>query len=64
MKVSLFIPCLTDQFFPRVGMNLYKILRKAGAQVDYPEDQTCCGQPALESALAGKRPRSGTIMGK
>jgi L-lactate dehydrogenase complex protein LldE len=49
MKVSLFIPCLTDQFFPRVGMNLYKILRKAGAQVDYPEDQTCCGQPAFNS---------------
>jgi L-lactate dehydrogenase complex protein LldE len=49
MRVSLFIPCLTDQFFPRVGMNLYKILRKAGAQVDYPEDQTCCGQPAFNS---------------
>lgn len=49
MKVSLFIPCLTDQFFPQVGINLYKILRKAGAKVDYPDEQTCCGQPAFNS---------------
>jgi L-lactate dehydrogenase complex protein LldE len=49
MKVSLFIPCLTDQFFPRVGLNLVKILEKAGASVDYPMDQTCCGQPAFNS---------------
>jgi len=49
MKVSLFIPCLTDQFFPRVGLNLVKILRKAGASVDYPMEQTCCGQPAFNS---------------
>ena len=49
MKVSLFIPCLTDQFFPQVGINLYKVLRKAGAEVDYPTEQTCCGQPAFNS---------------
>src|SRR5215510_8849362 len=49
MKVSLFIPCLTDQFFPQVGINLYKVLRKAGAEVDYPDEQTCCGQPAFNS---------------
>jgi len=49
MKVSLFIPCLTDQFFPQVGISLYKVLRKAGAEVDYPKEQTCCGQPAFNS---------------
>jgi L-lactate dehydrogenase complex protein LldE len=49
MRVSLFIPCLTDQFFPKVGINLYKILTKVGAEVEYPEDQTCCGQPAFNS---------------
>jgi L-lactate dehydrogenase complex protein LldE len=49
MRVSLFIPCLTDQFFPKVGINLYKILKKVGAEVDYPEDQTCCGQLAFNS---------------
>jgi L-lactate dehydrogenase complex protein LldE len=49
MKTSLFIPCLVDQFFPAVGVNLVKILRKVGATVDYPVDQTCCGQPAFNS---------------
>jgi L-lactate dehydrogenase complex protein LldE len=49
MRVSLFIPCLTDQFFPKVGINLYKILKKVGAEVDYPEDQTCCGQLPFNS---------------
>ena len=36
MNVSLFIPCLVDQFFPSVGINLVKILRKVGVSVDYP----------------------------
>ena len=49
MKVSLFIPCLVDQFFPSVGMNLYRILKKVGVSVDYPMEQTCCGQPAFNS---------------
>jgi L-lactate dehydrogenase complex protein LldE len=49
MKISLFIPCLVDQFFPAVGVNLVKILKKVGATVDYPMDQTCCGQPAFNS---------------
>ena len=49
MHVSLFIPCLTDQFFPEVGIATFKLLRKFGAKVDYPEAQTCCGQPAFNS---------------
>jgi L-lactate dehydrogenase complex protein LldE len=49
MKISLFIPCLVDQFFPTVGVNLVKILKKVGVSVDYPMDQTCCGQPAFNS---------------
>ena len=49
MNVSLFIPCLVDQFFPSVGINLVKILRKVGVSVDYPWEQTCCGQPAFNS---------------
>ena len=38
-----------DQFFPSVGINLVRILRKAGVTVDYPREQTCCGQPAFNS---------------
>ena len=49
MKVSLFIPCLTDQFFPESGMNMVKVLRRVGVDVEYRSDQTCCGQPAFNS---------------
>ena len=49
MRVSLFIPCITDQFYPEVGIATVKLLRKFGTVVDYPEAQTCCGQPAFNS---------------
>jgi L-lactate dehydrogenase complex protein LldE len=49
MRVSLFIPCITDQFYPEVGIATAQLLQKFGAQVIYPGDQTCCGQPAFNS---------------
>jgi L-lactate dehydrogenase complex protein LldE len=45
MKVGLFIPCYIDQCYPRVGMATVELLERHGVEVDYPEDQTCCGQP-------------------
>lgn len=51
MKVSLFITCLVDQFFPEVGMSAVSVLRKLGVEVDFPEEQTCCGQPAFNSGF-------------
>jgi L-lactate dehydrogenase complex protein LldE len=51
MQVSLFIPCITDQLYPGVGVATYNLLRKFGATVDYPEAQTCCGQPAFNSGF-------------
>lgn len=51
MKVSLFITCLVDQFFPQVGMSVVKVLRKLGVEVDFPGEQTCCGQPAFNSGF-------------
>ncbi len=49
MNVTLFIPCIVDQFFPQVGINTYRILKKVGCNVDYPLEQTCCGQPAFNT---------------
>lgn len=45
MKVSLFIPCFVDQYFPDAGMACVKILERLGHEVIFPERQTCCGQP-------------------
>ncbi len=45
MRVGLFIPCYVDQFYPDVGLATVELLEKFGCQVEYPEAQTCCGQP-------------------
>jgi L-lactate dehydrogenase complex protein LldE len=47
--VSLFIPCFVDQLLPQVAVDTVKVLRRIGYGVDYPEDQTCCGQPAFNT---------------
>src|SRR5258706_11625921 len=49
--VSLFGPCLVDQLFPNVGMSMGEVLERIGYQVDFPEAQTCCGQPAFNSGF-------------
>ncbi|MBN1463658.1 MAG: (Fe-S)-binding protein [Paludibacteraceae bacterium] len=49
MKVQLFIPCYIDQLYPDTGFNTIKILEKAGCEVIYNPNQTCCGQPAYNS---------------
>jgi len=45
MKVGLFIPCFMDMLFPEAGMATLELLEKLGVDVDYPQQQTCCGQP-------------------
>jgi L-lactate dehydrogenase complex protein LldE len=47
MRISLFVPCLIDQFFPRIAISTVRLLRRLGVDVVYPEAQTCCGQPAF-----------------
>lgn len=49
MKVSLFITCLGDVFYPGVGKDVVEILERNGCEVDFPDAQTCCGQPAYNS---------------
>src|SRR3989442_12725137 len=53
-KVSLFVTCIVDQLFPRVGMAMAEILERIGYEVDFPEAQTCCGQPAFNSGFGGE----------
>lgn len=49
MKVDAFIPCFIDQFYAETAWSFIKILEKAGCQVNYNPEQTCCGQPAFNS---------------
>jgi len=50
-RVSLFITCLIDQFFPQVGISMVEVLERCGLKVNFPEKQTCCGQPAFNSGF-------------
>lgn len=45
MKAALFVPCYIDQFYPQVAIATLQLLRKLGVVVDFPREQTCCGQP-------------------
>jgi len=49
MRVGLMIPCYVDVFYPEVGIATLELLEKLGVEVDYPFDQTCCGQPMANS---------------
>lgn len=48
-KVALFIPCFVDQFVPQVGLDTARILERIGYAPYFPEEQTCCGQPAFNT---------------
>ena len=49
MRITLFIPCFIDLFYPQVGISMVKILERLGHQVEYPEELACCGQPAFNT---------------
>jgi L-lactate dehydrogenase complex protein LldE len=49
MKVALFVPCFIDAFHPDVGIATLELLERLGVEVDYPQEQTCCGQPMANS---------------
>jgi len=49
MKAYLFITCLVDTFFPQIGEDMVKVLDRLGVDLEFPEEQTCCGQPAFNS---------------
>jgi L-lactate dehydrogenase complex protein LldE len=49
MRVSLFVTCLADMMYPQVGESVVRLLHRYGCEVDFPEGQTCCGQPAFNS---------------
>jgi L-lactate dehydrogenase complex protein LldE len=50
-RVSLFVTCIVDNVFPKAGIAMAGILENLGYEVDFPEDQTCCGQPAFNSGF-------------
>src|SRR5205085_5561496 len=48
-EVALFVTCLVDQLAPDAGVAAVRLLEAAGCRVAFPEAQSCCGQPALNT---------------
>jgi L-lactate dehydrogenase complex protein LldE len=51
MKVDVFIPCFIDQLRPQTAFNMIRVLEKAGCQVNYNVEQTCCGHAAFNAGF-------------
>lgn len=49
--VQLFVTCLVDSFYPQTGEAVVQVLRRLGLSVEFPRDQTCCGQPNFNAGL-------------
>jgi L-lactate dehydrogenase complex protein LldE len=56
-RVALFVTCLVDQLVPQVGIAITEVLERLGHQVDFPEAQTCCGQPAFNTGYPNEARR-------
>jgi L-lactate dehydrogenase complex protein LldE len=54
MRLALFVTCLGDTLFPSVGQATVRLLGRLGHEVDFPLEQTCCGQMHLNSGYAGE----------
>ena len=44
MQIALFITCVNDTLFPEAGRATVRVLERLGHRVEFPEQQTCCGQ--------------------
>lgn len=49
MKVALFVPCYIDLVVSAVAIATVRLLERLGHEVLFPEQQTCCGQPAFNT---------------
>jgi L-lactate dehydrogenase complex protein LldE len=62
LKVALFVTCVADLLAPSAALATARLLRRLGCDVDFPEGQTCCGQPAWNSGYAREAERAARAM--
>ena len=58
-KVQLMATCLCDAFYDSVAKATVEVLEHLGCEIEFPENQTCCGQPAFN---AGDWPASRKVV--
>ena len=52
MRIGLFIPCFMNELYPNICKATYKLIKNQGLQIEYPLNQTCCGQPMANSGCS------------
>jgi L-lactate dehydrogenase complex protein LldE len=52
VRVSLFVTCFNDTLFPQTGRATVRLLERLGCEVEFPWEQTCCGQMHMNSGYA------------
>jgi L-lactate dehydrogenase complex protein LldE len=55
--IALCVTCIVDQVMPEVGVATVKLLHRAGFTIDFPQAQTCCGQPFFNSGFKDEAAR-------
>ncbi|WP_048545163.1 (Fe-S)-binding protein [Nostocoides jenkinsii] len=68
VRVALMVTCVNDAMFPETGKAVVTLLRRLGVDVDFPAEQTCCGQPMintgyLDEAISAVRAFAGAFEG-
>jgi L-lactate dehydrogenase complex protein LldE len=52
LRVALFITCFNDTLFPQTGRAVVRLLERLGHEVEFREEQTCCGQMHFNTGYA------------
>jgi L-lactate dehydrogenase complex protein LldE len=54
VRVALFITCVNDTLFPETGRATVALLERLGHDVEFPLEQTCCGQMHANSGYGAE----------
>jgi L-lactate dehydrogenase complex protein LldE len=54
VRVALFVTCFNDTLFPATGRAVVELLERLGHEVEFPFEQTCCGQMHGNSGYAAQ----------
>ena len=49
--VQLFVTCIIDALYPETGEAVVRVLQRSGCSIEFPVEQTCCGQPAFNAGM-------------
>ena len=62
MKLSLFATCLGELFYQEALKDMVEVLERLGCEIDFPDGQICCGQPAFNSGYRNETKKAARQM--